>query len=281
MSYRRSLRPSTPVTPASRNNGSVRAFTLVELLVVIGIIAILMGILLPVLAKARASAADVKCKSNLRQLMTGALLFANEHKGSLPGNWFDRLKPDTEHQDFLFGASSSYLDAPQQGTLFRYVNNNYELYRCPQKTEVEVGIQGPEVSNGRFDYVVFLGWTGAKVNRIPADATFTYANGKASVMPTPIFCEESSWTMNSTNIEGGHAKSDSLGIHHRGGSNYASIDGSVHRVVPRNESKPARVDWATDWTVTTRSGHVVNIGEDYDPSDPIIPQVTWGWFNKQ
>jgi hypothetical protein len=249
-------------------------------LVVIGIIAILMGILLPVLAKARESATDVKCKSNLRQLMTGAMLFANEHKGALPGNWFDYIRADPDQRDFLFGSSRSYLDAPQQGTLFRYVNSSYEMYLCPQKTQAEVGIQGPDYSNGRFDYVAFLVWTGAKTSRVPADATFMYPNGKTSLVPTPIFCEESSMTLNRTNLEGGHANTDSLGVHHRGGSNYVSVDGSVHRFVPRNEPKPSRVDIAFDWTVTTRSGHVVSLGEHLDPTDP-TGQVTWGWFNKQ
>lgn len=61
-----------------------RAFTLVELLVVMGIISLLLGVLLPAVASARQSAAKVKASSDMRQLLTGYLLYTLDHKGSLP-----------------------------------------------------------------------------------------------------------------------------------------------------------------------------------------------------
>src|SRR5687767_10511322 len=61
-----------------------RAFTLVELLVVIGIIAILVGILLPTLSRARESANKTACLSNMRELGNAFRLYAAGNKDAIP-----------------------------------------------------------------------------------------------------------------------------------------------------------------------------------------------------
>jgi prepilin-type processing-associated H-X9-DG protein/prepilin-type N-terminal cleavage/methylation domain-containing protein len=73
-----------------RPHALTHAFTLVELLVVIGIIALLIAILLPALSRARESANTIKCLSNLRSIAQGAISYSADNKGyMLPMQWED------------------------------------------------------------------------------------------------------------------------------------------------------------------------------------------------
>src|SRR5678816_4694310 len=83
----------------TRRQRPILAFTLVELLVVIGIIAVLIGILLPVLGKARESANATQCMSNLRQIAIADQMYVNQYNWHMPGWWAD---------DHAYGAYNSY-----------------------------------------------------------------------------------------------------------------------------------------------------------------------------
>jgi prepilin-type N-terminal cleavage/methylation domain-containing protein len=75
----------TPCAPAPGGWGAVRAgFTLIELLIVIGIIVVLLGILVPVVGRARASGQSAACLANLRQIGIAFHSYADNNKGMLP-----------------------------------------------------------------------------------------------------------------------------------------------------------------------------------------------------
>ena len=103
-------------------------FTLVELIVVIGIITVMIAMLLPALGKARAQAESVQCLSNLRQIAIGAAIYSGQNKGWLLSsceNWMPEHMGKTVVYDgpgcawlddifFLLGKNVQYLECPSQ-----------------------------------------------------------------------------------------------------------------------------------------------------------------------
>lgn len=119
-----------------------RAFTLTELLIVIGIIVILVTLTMPMLQRIRAMGKRTVCASNLRELGRAMQLYTAEHKGFFPSHKMGGVT-GAPGKDRWWGRdeASEIVDDQVDMSIYPYVDED-ELYHCPALTSVEVAQSG-------------------------------------------------------------------------------------------------------------------------------------------
>jgi prepilin-type processing-associated H-X9-DG protein len=176
---RRGLKLSEwPRVPAGRG---LNAFTLVELLVVIGVIALLLGLLLPALRSAKLATESTLCMSNLRQVHAAMMAYANANRGYLAtppnyGNWevprgtilgptHPRAYWGVAYLPFVLSKSTAALLPPGGGVATnlgadaeRIMSKGRQIWRCPtsQWMDIEPGYTEHQDQPSTYGLNVFV-----------------------------------------------------------------------------------------------------------------------------
>jgi prepilin-type N-terminal cleavage/methylation domain-containing protein/prepilin-type processing-associated H-X9-DG protein len=154
-----------------------RAFSLIELLVVMAVIAILASLLLPSLSSAQAKGRQVACLNNLRQLQLGWTMYLGDHNNTMPENKMTGtglLGCVSTTNSWVTGNAQASADPLliKQGSIYPYTPNT-QVYRCPTDRSTLFGASTPRERsysmdaylNGGLDVRIYGGYLPGNVVR--------------------------------------------------------------------------------------------------------------------
>ncbi|MBC7835522.1 MAG: prepilin-type N-terminal cleavage/methylation domain-containing protein [Phycisphaerales bacterium] len=239
----RAVRSGTSGTGVRENQVTIvrshgrAAFSLIELLVAIAIIAALLAITLPALARSRESARQAICLSNVRQVMLAFTTYAGDYRGVIPGTyWQGAQNLDwCGRNNVLYTSSPGSYRHPFETSVMRdHLDNADRVLGCPT---------AKRHANTFFDYTAVIRMAGARID-LPWHASYPLrpqvSNSPRKPFPhIPLLVEEHDLFYNRTYDDGSFAGNDQVSTRHgtrasgsdaggRGGAGHIGyLDGSV------------------------------------------------------